>query len=737
MTQRTGVRLLISLAVWGLFLLHVADVVPMRLLDTVERFTYDARLRFSLPGTVDPQVVIIDIDERSMAELGQFPWSRDRLATLVDRAFDDYGVAVLGFDIAFVEPDGTSGRRIFEQLADDPAWQGDATQLAARFDHDRRFAEAIRGRAVVLGTYFSPTRAERGTDNVGQLCAPVLSREAARLYALDYPRAEAYSANLPALQAAAASCGFFDNPTLDDDGVYRRVPLLQGYEGDVYASLGLAVVQLALGGAAVDFRFDPPQMRDSLHLEAVVVGDRVVPVDERVAALVPYRGAQGSFPYVSAADLIAGRADPAVLRGRIALVGTSAPGLRDLRVTPVGKAFTGVEVHANLVAGMLDGRIYQQAPYYRGIEVVQLALIALAVAWAFVRLSPLAGAAVGVALIAIVAALAWSVWLGARFVLPMGVPVTFVLFLYLVQLLYGYFIESRGKREIARLFGQYVPPELVEELAEHPEALSMEGESRDMTVLFSDVRGFTTVSEQLDARELSELMNQLLTCQTAVIQKHRGTIDKYMGDAVMAFWGAPLQDPAHALHALEAAREMLTAVRELDAAFAARGWPRLDIGVGLSTGRMNVGNMGSSFRMAYTVMGDAVNLGARLESLTKAYGVSILVAEGTRNAAPADWAFREIDRVRVKGKSQPVAIYEPMGPKEALAPTLRTELARHRGALQLYRAGDWARADAEFAALAEQSPDCAVYGVFRARIAQLRAAPPGRDWDGVYAFQTK
>ncbi len=737
MKQRTLIRFAISLGVFGLFVLHVGGVLPLRLLDTVERFTYDARVQLSLPGTVDPRVVIIDIDERSMAELGQFPWPRDRLATLVDQAFDQYQVAVLGFDIAFVEPDGTSGRRIFEALATTPGWGAEVAGLLERFDHDRRFAAALRGRPVVLGTYFSPTREARGTADVGQLCAPVIPRDSARLYALDYPRAEAYSANLPALQAAAASCGFFDNPTLDDDGVYRRVPLLQAHDGDVYASLGLAVTQLALGGAGLGFRFDPPDMRDSLHLEALVVGDRVVPVDERVAALVPYRGAQGSFPYVSAADVIAGRADAEVLRGRIALVGTSAPGLRDLRVTPVGKAFTGVEVHANLVAGMLDGRLYQQAPYYRGIEVVQLAVIAVLIAWGFTCLSPLSGAALGAGILLAVTALAWGFWSGARFVLPLGVPVVFVLLLFLVQLLYGYFIESRGKREISRLFGQYVPPELVEELAEHPEALSMEGESREMTVLFSDVRGFTSVSEQLDARELAQLMNRFLTQQTAVIQKHRGTIDKYMGDAVMAFWGAPLQDPDHALHAIEAGREMLSAVRELDAAFAERGWPQLRIGVGVSTGRMNVGNMGSSFRMAYTVMGDAVNLGSRLEGLTKAYGVSVLVSEPTRTAAPADWAFREIDRVRVKGKSRPVAIYEPMGRKEDLEPVLRTELARHRGALQLYRAQDWSRADAEFAALAEQSPHCVVYQVFRERIARLRASPPGPQWDGVFDFQTK
>lgn len=737
---RMATRFFISGLVLMLFVLHTGRVLPLRLLDTVERFTYDARVRLSQLGTVDPRIVIIDIDERSMAELGQFPWPRDRLATLVEQAFDRYGLAALGFDIAFLEPDATSARALLETLAATPEAAGLAPvlqRLALEQDHDRRFAAALQGRPVVLGYYFSPEQRLRGTANIGQLCAPLLAPDAARLYAVDYPVAEGYSANLPVLQSAAADCGFFDNATLDSDGVYRQVPLLQAFDDAVYGSLALSVTRLALGNPPLGFVFDPPEMRDALHLEAVTLGALRIPVDGRAAALVPYRGPSGSFPYVSAADLIAGRADPAVLQGRIGLVGTSAPGLYDLRVTPIAQAFVGVEVHANLISGFLDGRIRQRAPYYDGIEVSLLSLIAVLLAWGLSRLSPLAGAALALGLAAGVTALAWGLWQAALFVMPLGVPLTFIVVLFLLQTLYGYFIESRGKREISRLFGQYVPPELVEELAAHPEALSMEGESREMTVLFSDVRGFTQVSEQLEARELSELMNRFLSQQTAVIQQHRGTIDKYMGDAVMAFWGAPLPDEQHALHAVEAGMAMLKAVRELDGVFAEKGWPRLEIGVGISSGRMNVGNMGSSFRMAYTVMGDTVNLGSRLEGLTKVYGVGLIVAEATRLAAPPDWSFRELDAVRVKGKQKAVAIYEPLGPKEGLDPALRQEVARHRGALQLYRAQDWRRADAEFAALAAEHPQRRVYALFRERIVHLRAQPLGPDWDGSFAFETK
>jgi adenylate cyclase len=395
--RRALPRLGISLGLFIVFALHGAGLVSLRLLEEAERFSYDARLRLSLPHTVDPRIVILDVDERSIAELGQFPWPRSLLAQLVESAFDDYGVAVLGFDVAFAEPDRTALAPLLAPLLaqlEDPATAQVVSERAARLDPDARFAAALRGRPVVLGYYFSPDADRRGTASVGALCAPVLSRAEAEPLALTVPVAQAYTGNLPALQAAAAGCGFFDNATLDADGVYRRVPLFQSYEGAYYASLALAVTRLALGSPPVEVVFDPPQARGSLHLEAVRLGDRRIPVDERAAVLVPYRGRQGSFPYVSAADVIAGRAERAVLEGRIALVGTSAPGLFDLRVTPVAEAFAGVEVHANLISGMLDGRIWQRAPYYRGIELTLLAMVALALALGFTRLSPLASGAV-------------------------------------------------------------------------------------------------------------------------------------------------------------------------------------------------------------------------------------------------------------------------------------------------------------------------------------------------------
>ncbi len=289
---------------------------------------------------------------------------------------------------------------------------------------------------------------------------------------------------------------------------------------------------------------------------------------------------------------------------------------------------------------------------------------------------------------------------------------------------------------LANLFGQYVPPELVDEMAKDPGAYSLEGSNRDMTVLFSDVRGFTTISEGLDPKQLTQLMNEFLTPMTHVIHQHRGTIDKYMGDAIMAFWGAPVDDPDHARNALLAGLEMIAKLESLQEYFKSKGWPPIRVGVGLNTGDMTVGNMGSEFRLAYTIMGDAVNLGSRLESLTKNYGVQMMVSEFTKARVP-DFAFRELDCVRVKGKDKPVKIYEPLGPADQLAEPVRKELALYNSALTLYRAQNWVQAYNAFAQLQKLNPDRKLYPLYIERIDHFVQNPPERNWDGTYTFLTK
>ncbi|MDR3417988.1 MAG: adenylate/guanylate cyclase domain-containing protein [Nevskia sp.] len=740
MLQRIWVRLVISVLLFAVFLLQVTGSFGHTLLDEMEAFSYDARLLLTLPGGVDKRIVIVDLDEKSLAAEGQWPWSRAKLAELTRQLFDHYHARVLGFDIAFAEHDRTSGVALLDSLAhgalaDLPGFADRLPALREQTDYDRSFAAVLVGKPVVLGVFFKKFLPSGEKAETGALCQPALGAAERRLLDVDFFRAAGYGGNIDELQASTPYCGFFDNPGVDADGLFRRVPLVEEYAGQVYPSLALAVTQVALGKAPVSLEFDPPDVKTSLHLEHMRIGPLLTPVDGQAAIYVPYRGRQGSFPYVSATDVLHGAADPALLKDAVVLMGTTAAGLLDFRSTPLANVFPGVEVHANVVSGLLDGRIKQKAPYYLGIVVIMLLAIALLMALLYPRLAPLQGTVLVLGILVVLNAMAFAFWNG-NFIMPLGIPIVFTLALFLAQMLYSYFGESRGKREITKLFGDYVPPEIVEEMAQSSGEVSMEGEIREMTVLFTDVRGFTTISERLEAKELSELMNQFLTPLTAVIRKHRGTIDKYMGDAIMAFWGAPLHDDAHRLHALQAGMEMEQVLRTLDAPFEQRGWPKLYIGVGLNSGSMRVGNMGSAYRRAYTVMGDAVNIGSRLEGLTKKYGVSVICSEATRAGAP-DWMFRELDRVKVKGKKEPVTIYEPLGPKETVDEGVRQDLTRLRQALRAHRAQRWDEAEREFFGLSRSGRPHPVYDLYLERIAEFRLHPPPPDWDGSVAFESK
>jgi adenylate cyclase len=743
MPKGIWVRVGISVVWLMLFILQISGYFGHNVLDELEAISYDSRLLLTLPRTVDKRIVVLDIDEKSLAAEGQFPWSRSKLAQLVTQLFDRYQIGVLGFDVDFAEHDRASAGGFLDTLAkgplaDLPGFADRLPKLRQDYDFDRQFAAAVAGKPVVLGMFFKSQVPEGEQAETGSICAPLIGAETRKQFEVKFVPAAGFGGNVAELQAAAPSCGFYDNPKVDDDGIFRRVPLMQEYKGQVYPSLALSMTQMALGNAPVSLEFDPPDVHTSLHLERVHIGKISAPVDGEVAVYVPYRGGQHSFPYVSATDVLHGNADPAVLKGAIVLMGTTAAGLLDLRSTPVQKAYAGVEVHANIISGLLDGRIKQKAPYYDGIQAIMFLVIAILMALLYPRLSPLIGSLLVAGIIGAVIGLAFFAWNSGNFIMPLGIPVVMTLALFLTHMLNGFFFESRGKREISKLFGQYVPPALVEEMAANPTAISMETEKRQMTVLFTDVRGFTTISEKYADKpgELSDLMNHFLSALTEVVFRHRGTIDKYMGDAIMAFWGAPLEDAEHGLHALQAALEMPKALRRLDEEFDRRGWPKLHIGVGVNTGFMSVGNMGSEFRVAYTVISDAVNLGSRLEGLTKEYSVEVICSEFTRATAP-DWAYRELDLVKVKGKNEPVAIFEPLGPRESVDETVRQDLLRMRAGLRAYRAQRWDEAEREFFGLSQSGRPHPVYELYLERIAEKRMQPPPADWDGSTAFKTK
>jgi adenylate cyclase len=743
--KRHLVRIVIGLAMAVAFLGHALEYYRMPLLATLEAIIYDARLRVTMPRTVDDRIVILDIDEKSLEERekggeGRWPWPRDRLALMLDKLFDHYGIAVVGFDVVFAERDESSGIRVLERLAerelkDVAGFRSALERIKPELSYDDIFASRMKGRPVVLGYTFS-SEDPKLAPKKGMLPPPVLSPGAFAERRVGVTSWTGFTANLEELQEAAAAGGHF-NPLIDNDGITRRVPMLAEYDGAYYEPLSLAVVRQVLGSPPVKpVFFDQEGSANYAGLEELRVGPLRIPVDEWVSALVPYRGHRGSFRYIPIVDILNERVPVAELKGRIALVGTTAPGLLDLRATPVDAVYPGVEVHANLVAGILDQNIKHKPPYAAGAEFALLLLTGLVMTLLLPALTPFKATATTLLVLAVVIGSNLAVFHYGHIVLPLATGLVMILVLFTFNMAYGYFVEARGKRQITGLFGQYVPPELVDEMAKNPDRFSMEGESREMTVLFTDVRGFTHISEGLDPKALSLLMNEFLTPLTEVIYRHRGTIDKYMGDCIMAFWGAPLPDPMHARNGVLAGLEMQRTLKALQPQFQARNWPEIHIGVGLNTGRMSVGNMGSRIRLAYTVMGDAVNLASRLEGLTKEYGADIIVGEDTRAAVP-DVVFREIDRVRVKGKDVAVTIFEPLGLQGEVERSRLDEIEVLHRALRLYRRQDWDMAELQFLNLRKKSPESRLFGTFLQRIAVLRANPPGPDWDGAFTFETK
>ncbi|MEJ7686396.1 MAG: adenylate/guanylate cyclase domain-containing protein [Variovorax sp.] len=746
--QRHWPRIAITLVPVLLALLHVAGAWRLPFLDRLDQLIYDARLRATMPRTADSRIVIVDIDDTSLEQLGQWPWRRDTLARLTDEIMTRQQAAVLGFDVLFVEPDASSGLPVLRQLAagplrGDPGFAAEVERLAPQLDHDAVFAKALAGRRVALGFYFTQTAKARG---IGQLPAPVLPAEAfppGRDYATHW---NGFGANLPALTAAAPAAGFL-NVLLDanDDGVVRSVPLIARYQGPqaqpgYYESLALAVYRMAAASGATPPAIAPSfaPMQGPPPLEALMIGSGpaplAVPVGQRASMLVPFRGPGGarggSFRYIPAADVINRTLPAGELENKIVLIGATAPGLQDLRVTPVDAAFPGVEVHANIISALLDRRLLSAPVYAPGYEVVMVLAAGLLLAFGLSLLSAARAVLLAVSVGALLVGLNTWLYLSAGLVLPLATALVMAGLALVLNMSWGYFVEARASRSLAELFGTYVPPQLVDEMRADPKRYSMRAESKELTVMFCDMRGFTHLSEQMAPAELQAFLNVVFSRLTQIISAHRGTVDKYMGDCVMAFWGAPVDTPGHAALAVQAAREMAAAVHQINDAHRASGRPEISVGIGINTGVMSVGDMGSAVRRSYTVVGDAVNLASRLEGLCGHYGVEIVASQATRAAAPG-FVWQELDRVCVKGRAVAVQIFAPVAAsgEEALD-------AWHR-VLAAYRAQDWAQAQTLLAPMMAADAKNVLYRLYAQRLASLKLQPKDPNWDGATRFDFK
>ena len=732
---RYGARWALGLLLTLAAALHVWAFYESDAVERLEGFLSGVRMRVEQP-VLDPRIVIVDIDEKSLAQVGRFPWSRDIQADMVTNLTKQYKVGAIGFDISFPEADNSSGYKVLEKLAreelkDVPGLKSQLARLQARMDYDGLFATAMQGQPVVLGYSVS----ERHTK--GMLPAPAFTVDQLNGREVAAYEPDGYEANIARLQQAARSAGIFTALT-DADGVIRSSTLLQRIGDGYYPSLSLATAAVYLNASAIA----PVFAQGGLDEIVMFTPARAVaiPVGYGLVTTVQFRGkggpGGGAFRYVPAVDVLTGAADAALLKGAIVLVGTTAPGLKDIRVTPVNAEYPGVEVHANLIKSILDGRFKSRPDFALAIEFLQVLGFGLALTFALAVSSPLRSVVLAGA--ALCGAALFNYWMYAAqdIVLNGAALMLLIVALFVLNVVWGYFFEVRKGQALVSRFGEYVAPELVAEMAEDPGKYNMDGDSRVLSVMFADVRGFTTISEGLAPRDLREYINLYLSAMSADIRdSHRGTLDKYIGDAVMAFWGAPVHFPDHASRAVATALLMQASAARLNQQFVARGWPALRIGIGVNTGLMHVGDMGSTIRRAYTVMGDAVNLAARLEGVTKLYGADIAVGEATRAGAP-EFLYRELDRVRVKGKNDPVALFEPVVRHDAADPATLLEVAQWEQALALFRSRDWTAAEAAIGQLYAARP-LGLYRLYLDRIAQFRHDPPDADWDGVTNFETK
>ena len=651
----------------------------------------------------------------------------------------DYGATVVGFDVLFAERDESADMSRLRTLAsgqEDSAFRARLDELEPMIDRDKLFADAMQRGPTILGYYFD-SNAETAFIT-GVLPFPAFELHESMAETMFLPRGEGYSSTLPVLMESAYTGGFINNPLIDSDGVVRRTPLLHEFQLGVYESLSLAIAATHLNDITLPIFVDSSTwMGDYPPLEGLELAGRPIPIDPQGAVLVPFRGPAGSFPYISIGDVISGNVeDPSILEGRIALIGATAPGMQDLRTTPFGSIYPGVEVHANVIAGILDGNFRWEPAYTAAAEMLTIAAFGLLSALLLPLLSPVISSLVTLIITGGALAVNFYMWEVELHVLPLAMTLYTLFAIYTINMLFGYFFETRSRSHMDNLFGQYVPPDLVKEMSRDPENYSLASQKRELSVLFTDIRGFTTISEGLDAAELSSLMDEYLTPMTQVVHETHGTIDKYIGDAVMAFWGAPVFHPHHADQAVGAGMAMLKELDILNVEFEKKGWPNIRIGVGINTGMMSVGNMGSRFRRAYTVLGDAVNLGSRLEGITKMYGVDFVVSESTAHSA-GRFAYRELDKVRVKGKDKPVTILEPLGLEEELPQELHDRARSFKHFLFLYRDQSWGPAEKALQLLLEKEPDCFLYKLYLERVEHFRENPPGEDWDGVFTFKTK
>jgi adenylate cyclase len=768
----------ITISAFALYYFTFFGESPTPIFNFLQRFEYsslDTRFRYrsSSATPVDPRIVIVDIDQHSQEVLGKWPFSRVHFAHLLD-ALHHGKAKVAAFDITFSKPDQSSAplRALWADFEArqkrgevvDPRLMAELKKTIDIYDADKQFAESIRNfGTVVLGNFFLHTEADlRGLDpktlddyaneiafysfpSVRPLDPATGKHDRIALiqkFSPDRLLPQGTEANLAVLTSAlseeTSSTGFF-NVYPDDDGVVRRSNLIIPYgrskdfaDWDLYASLDVQTVRsfLNLPNDQVVLEFGP------VGASRIVFGDQTqIRTDDLGRVYINYHGPSYTYPHYSMADVIEHKFPTGAFSGKIVLIGATATGIGDLRTTPFGGLdYPGVEIHANVVDNILHRNFLRRGAKESLWDLLLILFFGIPLGIWMALVSP-RWMGFGMIMLAALGAVDYLAFLKGSW-LNFTVPaITLTANVVLVSL-YRALVEEKEKRRVRAAFGQYLSPEVVRRLLVNPGLV--EPRKTEITVMFSDIRGFTTISEKLDAQELAVFLNQYLSDMTQIVFERRGTLDKYIGDAVMAFWGAPFEEEKHASLACQTALDMMSRVRQMQKKWEAESRPRLDIGIGLNTGVASVGNMGSSLRYGYTALGDSVNLSSRLEGLNKDYGTHILVNETTYLATlDSGFIFRELDLIRVKGKLQPVMIYELVASATNLSEDVQARLDRFREARALYQQRRWLEAQAAFQSILDQWPEEGPARAYWKRCQEYLFDEPPANWDGVFTMTHK
>ncbi|MBV9554832.1 MAG: adenylate/guanylate cyclase domain-containing protein [Alphaproteobacteria bacterium] len=716
----------------------VARLAAPDLLDRLMLISFDAYQRIAPRPPGDAPIRVVDIDEDSLGKYGQWPWPRSLDAQLLDK-LREAGAAVVAFDIVFAEPDRTSPKLLLAELNKQSEAGEDAARLLTELpDPDDKLAAAMKEMPSIAGFILT----ERGQP-------PKLLQKAGYAFAGEKPLAfvdkePAAIVDLPQFQTAAVGNGFL-NEHVDWDQIVRRVPLIMQLADKPVFSLVAETLRVATGARTYIARASgangEKSFGEATGLTTMKIGPLTIPTDAAGRVWVYYSKPRLDR-FISAAQILSGDFDPALVKDHIVLIGTSAAGVvNDLQATPVAAGVPGVEVHAQLLEQILGGIYLARPDWGKGAEILFAMVVSILLIVVLPRIGALASAILGAAAIVIAIGTSWYAFRGMRLLIDPVYPTTVLALVYLTSSILGYLRTEVRQHQIRSAFSRYMSPHYVEELARNPEKLQLGGEYKELTVMFCDIRGFTTMSEGLDARALTHLMNSFTSPMSEIIADQRGTIDKYIGDCIMAFWNAPLDDPQHAQNAVRAAqgiRAKLVSLNQqlrIESEAAGRPYTELRGGIGINTGECVVGNFGSEQRFNYSLMGDPVNLASRLEGLCKVYHVDLVIGEETAEML-ADPNLIELDLVAVKGKSQAVKIFT-LPPPDYGEEFLHK--GRHGELLAAYRRQDWAAAlgilgEAPIAAARYLAP---VYQLYRDRIAHFQIEAPPENWDGVFTATEK